>query len=284
MATNPGETNHLSSLKETKTVDSEIMTPLQRVMSSARDDILRHAKAFEIAGPEHEKWMTAFADAAANDAAAEYEAKKGQDVIVQISERLNAAAQTNDEKAVVSRIRECAEVGRGILVDAWNLEKIKAKRSQEGSFNPSQAMGKLYRTPGAKFVHVESDGRSIELPALFESVHVEEEENGKPVGRIIEITKDFRTRVMQALGILQEGEDIRAIGPLVLPRFTDMLLQKDPDFSLPFLNNSGGMNIATNLPTKVEGTTARYNFDSGTLNIILTDRAKMINLLEFPKS
>ena len=182
------------------------MTPVQRVMTKARYEIMSHESDFNLVGVAKELVEKA-AKAAGNRAKSEFEAKEQQDPIRRLVEVLRESCQTADDQILVQATETRLEDFRGRVATAINPVLSEAKTKGQPDLTMRAVVDKVYAEGKIKSGYMNFGNNWGRNPA-------EEVVSIAPTGRknkagqetYAQLSLGYMEKALKTLGVLGESD------------------------------------------------------------------------------
>ncbi|MFH2019306.1 MAG: hypothetical protein ABII80_01720 [bacterium] len=255
--------------------EGEYLSPLESVMSYARESVFAVAPHFEAAGASKEITESA-ANLASESAKTEFEAKKAEDPIRRLIEALQkVAAEGTDKDFIENGIRNL-EIDRS----AWKqaITSLKAKARLEGTlsdFSLDESIEKIVNESHPP-TYVDKKPNDFTGRVHFEVLRSDPFSNKGPSREVV-------NEVLRNLGTLQPEEDISVLNQL------QSIMEHEDNYGKPSFNmvsNNKG-ELADFLPTNLPGVTSRlwHNIELDFYSVsVRVDNPTLKKIIEFPKS
>lgn len=182
-----------------------MMTPVRRVMTKARYEIMSHESDFNSVGVTKELVEKA-AEAAGNRAKSEFEAKEQQDPIRRLVEVLGESVQTADDQTLAQATETRLEDFRGRVATAINPVLSEAKMKGQPDLTIRAAVDKVYAEGKIKSGYM-TFGKNWDKNPSQEVVSIAPTGRKNEAGQetYAQLSLGYMEKALKALGVL--GED-----------------------------------------------------------------------------
>lgn len=236
------------------------MSPLQRVMSRARFEIMSHEQDFKAVGVSKEQIEKAAAKAGER-VKQEFEQKEKEDPLRRIAQVLKEAAETPEEKLLASAAIENLENTRSDWARKIGVEKERAEYAGQ-SFDIREMM--QYQ----KSVDIRYTPTQREYYPCVGVIRYLSTREGK-----IESLDAYKERVLKGLGALKPNQSLDDLRLLPPPR----KFHKGPMYRR-------GLVRAERIPTEISGVRVSVDLAAPRVIFIWADIPTLEKIVNFPRS
>lgn len=224
--------------------ESEYITPKDAVAAKAQADVYNVETVLHSAGIPLEQ-IHAAADLNAKNARSEFEAKQQEDPIRRIAGILEKSPAGGRDQEVIQKQIQQMEFQRTTIQTAVNRERTQARISGKPEPSLDDALQKIIRSNSLPMF---TEGNSVELAIL--QAQFLPITDGNVNSKNVKPSDACLTKIMTGIGVLDQGETSN-----------DFKLFRQSETPGPNEPQRDLFGSIKNLPTNMEGVTARINLD-----------------------